>query len=221
MFTFNEMLNEVMWNASGKRHAIPDDEKADVAKLQKHGYEPSVSSTGKHTIYTKHNIPHPFYDGKTVSHHYWVNNKTGNLDFHMSAQTKPGKEKGEMLYHDIDSAGSLKAKIGRHAYFDIMSGRTGHAGIMVHDNQSTGATKLRRNIRKTYKDRVLYHTYDPESQEAKHLTHGVSSSFASKLGPMTPYRLHKKIGPMKIVGMVPKKHRYLFKEAARALISVR
>lgn len=222
MKTFTDTLNEVMWNATGKRHSIPDGEKADLAKFRKNSYTESPSSTGQHTIFTKHGMPHPWLAGRTETHHYWVHNKTGHVEFHLSAKVTPSKTKGEALYSDIDSTGRIGAGVGKHAYYDLMSGRAGDAAIMVHDNQSTGATKLRRNIRKRYKDKVLYHTYDPNSGEAKHLTHGVSSSFASKIGPMTPYRLHKKIGPMKIVGMVPKKHRYvkesIFKDAARMVL---
>jgi len=208
MKDFKETITEVLANRVGTRHGIADDFKFDHKGLEKKGYTAVRSSSGKHTLYSKLEEPSPF-DSHQTANHFWVNNKTKQLDFHVRASTKAGKEPGERLYHAIDTAGRIGSQTGHHAYFDLMSGRPGHAAIMVHDNMSKGAVKLQRKIRKTYGDRVTYHQYDPDTGEAKHHTHGVSSSFGMKMdGPITPYRIHSKISKIKIVGMVPKKHRY-------------
>lgn len=221
MLKFKETINEVLTNRVAPRHGIADDHQLNIRELTKKGYHPVRSSSGKHTLYSKIEEPSPF-DSHQIANHFWVNNKTKKLDFHVRASTKASKEPGERLYHAIDTAGRVGGKMGHHAYFDLMSGRTGHAAIMVHDNMSKGAIKLQQRIRKTYGDKVIYHQYDPSSGEAKHHTHGVSSSFGIAMPgeKITPYRLHAKIGKIQVVGMVPKKHRYQHsvQEATKVLL---
>lgn len=229
MNTFKQTLSEVMSNQSRPDRGLPEGLKPNMKEINKHGFTTAISITGKHTIFTTHgessapSVTHPL-SGTT---HRWVNNKTGHVDFMVEADTHKGKNPGERIYNKISTYGVPGGKMGHHAYFDLMSGRTRgpsdptgktypphEAAIMVHDNQSKGATKLRQNVRKHYGDKVLYHTYDEDAEEAKHLTHGVTSNFGQKIPveKTTPYSLHKKIGPMKIVGMVPPKHRYKLKK---------
>ncbi len=136
--------------------------------------------------------------------HVWVHKKTGAIDFLLASKAHDGAIPNERLHHDINinSREGGPRGMGATAFHDLWSGRVGKKfGITVHDNQSPGAIKMHRRIRKVFGDKIRYHTFDPRTGEAEHLTRGVAASFE------TPEPLRTKLVPTEIVVFHPPKHR--------------
>lgn len=76
-----------------------------------------------------------------------------------------------------------------------MTGRAlNKPGIMVHDNMSPGAIKLRKKVAKSFSN-IFYHTYNKAEEKAEHLTRGVSASWN------TPREFRNKLEQTKIIGL--------------------
>lgn len=128
-------------------------------KLEKH----PDSVTDEHHIYTQN---YTDYNKKPMRKHLWVNKKTGTVDLSFSANVNnKGKD---TVYSNIDLIGTGRKGIAHHAYYDLMR----RGVVLSHSNQSQGAVKVSRKVRKTYPD-VVAHVYDPEKKEATHYTHGI------------------------------------------------
>jgi len=135
--------------------------------------------------------------------HMWVHKRTGSVDFILKSTAVEGKVPNETLHHDIHIVSREGGpRLGKTAFHDMWSGRVGgRYGVTVHNNQSPGAIKLHKQIRKEFGDKVTYHTYDPETKRASHYSTGVAASFD------TPEQLRRKLLPIEIVAFHPAKYR--------------
>lgn len=157
------------------------------------------SSSPDHIIFhhkTKYNS-HYAHENRYL----WVHKKTGHIDFHMKTLSNPGHHEDEELHHHLYIKSRQEGpSMGKTAFHDIWNGHTGKYGITVHDDQSKGAVRLHKKMRKEFGDKVTYHTYHPD-KGAKHLTHGVAVSNNS------PTSLRKAVIDTQIVAMRTPKHR--------------
>jgi hypothetical protein len=197
MKTLRQFINETFANRMGTDSKLPSETSID---------DPGIKNQFKKAKkYDSNSSDHVIYhvkDKDGYNHHIWVHRKTGHVDFYMKTNDKPGKLPDEKFHSNILIQGRANGpSMGITAFHDLWSGKLGHYGIAVHDNQSKGAIRLHNRLRQHFGKRALYHTYNPETGEAKHLTHGVAAS------GKTPDELFDAIHKVQIVGMMAPKHR--------------
>lgn len=154
------------------------------------------SSSPDHIIYHSEN------NGNHM--HVWVHKGTGAIDFVMVSKAHDGAMPNERIHHDINIASREGGPrgMGATAFHDLWDGRVGKKyGITIHRNQSPGAIKMHRRIRKIFGDKIIYHTFNPRTGEAQHHMRGVAAS------DETPESLRAELLRTDIVAFKPKKHR--------------
>jgi len=197
MKSFQQYITETFANKIGTSSKMPADTTVDNPgiKRQFQGAKKYQSTSRQHIVYH-------VKDKNGNNHYAWVHRRTGDIDGYMKTKEQAGKLPNERFHHDIlIQSRDGGPSIGAHMFHDLWSGKFGHYGISVHDNQSPGAIRLHKKLRKHFGDKVLYHTYNPKTGEAKHLTHGVAASGD------TPDSLFNAIHSVNIVAMMKPKYR--------------
>jgi len=197
MKTLRQFINETFANEIGAASKLPKNTNIDepYIKYRLNNAKKFNSNSPDHIIYH-------IKEANGKNQYHWVNRKTGNVDFRMETTSTPGKLPNEEFHSNIlIQSRENGPPMGITAFHDLWSGRLGHYGITVHDNQSEGAVRLHNNLREKFGNKVLYHTYNPKTGKAEHLTRGVAAS------PATPGPLFKAIKDTQIVAMMAPKNR--------------
>lgn len=197
MKSFKQFLTEVIANTIPKTSKWP--ENTTLAHLEKHFGNKFIEAPHPSVLPT-----HKLMIGKGAPGEHvlaWVHKDTGHVDLTMEAEMHPNTKK-EIIAKGIYITGRKNGNnVGHHGVFDALSGRFGKPLVTEFDSLSPGAIRMLRKSRETYGDKIFFHTFDPQTEKAEHLTHGVSVSDKS---PNSFYHVQR---DKVIVGMVPPKHR--------------
>ena len=181
MLSFKNFLTELIKNEIGEDKKLPHSTKFDP-KGEHAGYErESVKTNTGHHIYTN-TSPQFENDEPGYVHHIWVHPETGHVDLSVEADTKVHKN-GRVTYNSIDIRGRKRIQGSRnnspsnmaaHGYNDL---HKHFAVITQHENQSPGAQKIQKSLRKLYPETnsIYYNNKTGESYPISHIRPFITS----------------------------------------------